>query len=252
MNDSTKRFSDRVEDYVKYRPGYPSELADYLHSRWGLDSGAVVADVGAGTGISSSLFLRRRHPVFAIEPNTEMREKAIELLGMQPLFSALNGTAESTGLDDETIDLIVAGQAFHWFDQVATRKEFQRILKPGGVVALIWNERLTEEGFAADYDSFIIRHATDYTKVDHRNISPEEISQFFSPHICDYKAFPNSQTFDMQGLLGRLASSSYIPPRDTPEFKKMEADLYALFHQYQLDGIITIRYETKVFSGRLK
>ena len=179
--NSTTRFSNRVEDYVKYRPGYPTEVINFLQEKYGITSDKLIADIGAGTGISTALFLHAGYKVIAIEPNKPMRDKAIDLLGSLPGFSAQNGTAEHTGLDTNSIDAIIAGQAFHWFDAEKAKTEFKRILKPSGLTVLIWNERKTSSIFEQDYDALIVRHATDYKQVDHRNIDTEHIARFFYP-----------------------------------------------------------------------
>src|SRR5579863_1519490 len=126
-SNSTTRFSDRVEDYVKYRPHYPVVILSYLRDRYTFGPGWVVADIGSGTGISTELFLRFGNKVFAVEPNREMRSKAEELLAGEAGFVSMDGTAEATGLADSSVDLIVAGEAFHWFDPIRTRAEFVRI-----------------------------------------------------------------------------------------------------------------------------
>src|ERR1019366_5901844 len=138
--NSTTRFSSRVENYIKYRPGYPQAIVDLLSARCGLTSASVIADVGSGTGILTELMLRNGNKVFAVEPNRDMREAAERLLSQHPNFISVEGTAEVTRLNDASVDLIVAGQSFHWFDRVKTRQEFLRVLKPGGWVALIWND----------------------------------------------------------------------------------------------------------------
>jgi SAM-dependent methyltransferase len=249
--DNTKRFSNRVEDYVKYRPHYPAEIIPFLQSAYGLSTDKLIADIGAGTGISTELFLDAGYRVIAVEPNTEMREKAIELLGDKPGFEAQDGTAEDTGLDSGSVDAIVAAQAFHWFDREQVKAEFQRILKPGGLVVLIWNERLTASAFEKEYDELIIRHGKDYRKVDHRNIDTEKIKSFFAPLPCGLKIFPNQQLFDFEGLQGRLLSSSYMPSADDEGYEAMVADLRALFDKYPEGGMIRISYETKVYVGRV-
>jgi SAM-dependent methyltransferase len=248
--DSTRRFSNRVEDYVRYRPHYPAAVVTYLAQRYQLSPPQRVADIGAGTGISSSLFLDAGYPVAAVEPNREMREKALGLLGARPGFEVVNGTAEHTQLPDHSVDLIVAGQAFHWFDAPAAKREFVRILKPGGIVALLWNERLTGSAFERDYEALIREHGRDYERVDHRNIGPEPIAAFFYPHACEYQDFPNRQVFDLEGLLGRLLSSSYMPAREEPGYPEMAAALRTLFDRYQENGRIIIHYDTRVYSGR--
>jgi SAM-dependent methyltransferase len=250
--DSTKRFSNRVEDYVKYRPGYPAEILDYLQTEGNLTSKAIIADIGSGTGISTEMFLMAAYEVFAVEPNAEMREKATALLGHYEKYHEIHGTAEQTGLLPESIDAIIAGQAFHWFDAAAAKTEFSRILKPEGLIVLMWNERLTTSEFEVKYDQLIIKHGKDYIQVDHRNINPEKIGAFFSPASFQSKIFYNKQVFDFDGLKGRLLSSSYIPSADEPGYEAMIADLRQLFDQYQDDGFITINYDTKVYTGKLK
>ncbi len=247
--NNTTRFSNRVADYVAYRPGYPESIVDFLENDYGLEEGDLIADVGSGTGISSALFLKRGYRVTGVEPNREMREKSVELLGEDPCFSAVDGTAENTQLPGRSVDAIIAGQAFHWFDRDKARQEFGRILKPGGVVALIWNERLTASEFEEEYDELIVRHAIDYVKVDHRNIDLEKIKVFFDPAAVELKIFPNHQDFDFPGLEGRLLSSSYMPAKNETGYEAMSTDLRALFDRYQENGVIRINYDTKVFAG---
>jgi SAM-dependent methyltransferase len=251
VSNSTTRFSNRVEDYVKYRPGYPEEIVKFLHDVYGLTQDKLIADIGAGTGISTALFLKKGYRVIAVEPNVEMREKAIELLDSYNGFIPKNGTAEHTGIDSNSIGAIIAGQAFHWFDAVKTRTEFKRILKPDGIVALIWNERKTTSAFEQEYDELIIKHGNDYVKVDHRNIDTEHIAAFFKPEPVHLETFANKQVFDFEGLKGRLLSSSYMPARNEEGYESMINDLQALFNKFQQDGFIVINYDTKVYSGKL-
>lgn len=252
MSDSKQRFNNRVEDYVKYRPGYPLEIIGFLQQNYKLAPGNLIADIGAGTGISAALFLRAGYHVMAIEPNREMRDKSVELLGHISSFQTVDGSAEHTGLQTGSVDTIVCGQAFHWFDIPKAKIEFQRILKAEGLVILIWNERKTESAFEKDYDALIIKHAIDYVKVDHRNISNENISAFYSPNPVHLETFQNSQVFDYSGLEGRLLSSSYMPAKNNNGYHNMIADLRYLFDQYQVNGTITIHYDTKVYIGKLK
>ncbi len=248
--DSTTRFSNRVEDYVKYRPGYPPEVILFLQAQYRLTTEKTIADIGAGTGISTSLFLESGYPVFAVEPNTDMREKAIALLGNTPGFTPVAGTAEHTGLAGQSIDAIVAGQAFHWFDRKAARIEFSRILKPGGIVALIWNERRVLNQFEQEYDKLIVKHAKDYLQVNQRNIELKHINDFFAPGSCYYDLFVNKQVFDFEGLEGRLLSSSYMPAREDPGYEAMHKDLRLLFDRHQEDHKVTLNYDTKMYTGR--
>jgi SAM-dependent methyltransferase len=250
-NNSTKRFSNRVEDYVKYRPTYPEALIPFLQTTYGLTPDQRIADIGSGTGISAELFLKAGYAVTGVEPNREMREKSVELLASYERFTAQNGIAEQTGLAEGSVDGIIAGQAFHWFDRDKAKAEFKRILKPGGSVVLIWNERKTVSDFERKYDELIIAHGRDYVKVDHRNIHTEDIEAFFAPDPVKLDVFANEQVFDFEGLEGRLLSSSYMPARGEEGYEAMIADLRNLFDRSQSDGKITIHYDTKVYVGRL-
>jgi SAM-dependent methyltransferase len=250
MSNSTTRFSDRVEDYVKYRPHYPKVILSYLRDLYTFGPGWVVADIGSGTGISTGLFLRFGNKVFAVEPNREMRLKAEELLAGYPDFVSVDGTAEATGLQNASVDLIVAGQAFHWFDPAGTRTEFVRIARPGAVVALIWNERLIGSDFEREYEELILEYAGDYKTINHKNITDKQIGDFFRPQTFQMRVFENEQRFDFSGLKGRLLSSSYIP-KEGPAYGAMMEALAALFERHAARGQVRVGYETKVYTGKL-
>jgi len=249
--DSKQRFSDRVEDYVKYRPHYPTALLSWLQTETGFDASRIVADIGSGTGISTELFLRSGNKVYAVEPNDAMRAKAEELLSGYPGFVSCNGTAEATGLPDASVDLIVAGQAFHWFDPVKTREEFVRIARPGGRVALVWNERLVLTDFEKEYEALILRYGGDYATINHKNIADLEIGAFFRPEAFVLQRFENEQNFDLEGLKGRLLSSSYIP-KEGPDHDGLFGALEGLFVRHQTGGKVRVGYETKLYTGRIR
>jgi SAM-dependent methyltransferase len=263
ISNSTTRFSDRVEDYVKYRPHYPEAVVSFLKSVYSFGPSWVVADIGSGTGISTEMFLRCGNEVYGVEPNEPMRSKAEQLLagymeggaaGAGGRFISIEGTAEATKLADASVDMVAAGQAFHWFDPAKSRAEFIRILRDlghGGIVALMWNERLMTSPFEREYEELILRYSGDYTTINHKNVDRGRIADFFYPVACRLDQFPNEQLFDFAGLKGRLLSSSYIP-KDGPAAGKMLADLEALFARHQSGGIVRVRYDTKVYSGVLK
>ena len=264
MSNSTTRFSDRVEDYVKYRPHYPEGIPGYLSTVYSFHSSWDVADIGSGTGISAELFLRNGNRVYAVEPNAAMRGAAEELLGAGGTgraamadsgaagrFISVDGTAEATGLAAESIQLIIAGQAFHWFDPVRSKAEFTRILRPGGVVALIWNERLADTPFEREYDELIQHYGKDYKTTNHRNIADLQIADFFYPGAVALAQFANEQRFDFEGLKGRLLSSSYMP-KEGPDYPAMLQDLERLFARHQGAGQVRVGYDTRVYSGMFK
>ncbi|MFT3827122.1 MAG: class I SAM-dependent methyltransferase [Chitinophagaceae bacterium] len=250
--DSTKRFSDRAEGYVQFRPGYPASIVDYLQDEYALTTGKVIADIGAGTGISTALFLHAGYEVFAVEPNEPMMNKAIELLAQFPGFHAIPGTAENTLLEAGSIDLVVAGQAFHWFQKEKCKEEFKRILKDDGVVALFWNERRVHTPFEKDYEALIAKYARKNMRVDHRDTDLEKIAEFFAPYPVDLQLFPNEQVFNFDGLKGRLLSSSYMPLAGEEGYDAMITALQQLYEQYRQNDTIIINYDTKLYSGRLK
>ena len=249
--DSTKRFSSRVSNYVRYRPGYPAEIIELLKTECGLTRASVVADVGSGTGKLTELFLTNGNLVFGIEPNQEMREAGERLLATSANFTSIAATAEETTLSGASVDLIVAGQAFHWFDRKRCRAEFARILKPGGSVVLIWNDRqTTTTSFLAEYEQLLKNCATDYSKVDHKQIDDEVVGEFFG-YVPQKRVFPSLQEFDYDGLKGRLLSSSYAPEEGQPKYEKMISDLEKLFAKREQGGRVQFVYDTVLYYGRL-
>ena len=248
---TVERFSNRVENYVKYRPNYPTKVLQLFLDEMNLRKDSVVADIGAGTGISARLFLENGNQVFGVEPNEAMRKAAEEFLKNFSNFKSINGIAENTSLENESVDFIVAAQAFHWFDQTNTRREFKRILKDDGFVVLMWNERqLDTTAFLKDYESLLIEFGTDYETVRHENITKETLQDFFQTDFSQ-AIFQNSQTVDFDGLRGRMLSSSYIPSADNPRFAEMLKNLESLFAEHAENGKIDILYDTKVFYGRI-
>lgn len=245
--DPTTRFSDRVANYVKYRPGYPEALLHALEREAGLGAEAVVADVGSGTGISSELLLRSGCTVHAVEPNEAMRRAAEEILGGNDRFRSVAGTAEETTLPDASVDLATAGQAFHWFDRVRFREELARILRPGGRVALFWNRRRTDASpFLRAYEQLLRRYGTDYAEVDHARLGPDDFAAFFAGPYTSHH-FPNEQSFDFEGLRGRLLSSSYVPGSGHPSHEPMLCALRELFGAHQKDGQVRFEYDSELY-----
>jgi len=248
----TERFSDRVDDYVRSRPSYPPRLIETLARRTGLGPASVVADIGAGTGVLTALLLPLAGRVLAVEPNAAMRTAAEARHGDQPGFASVAATAEATTLPANSVDLITVAQAFHWFDPIATRREFARILKPGGWVALIWNEReLAHPPFMAGYEDLLRRRALDYDQHTHGRIDEEIIARFFAP--AGYKRIdePSQQVLDLAGLESRALSSSYVPRKGQPGHEAFMAELRDLFARHAVDGRVDFPYLTKLYLGRL-
>ena len=251
MSDTVERFSNRVENYVKYRPTYPPEVLQLFRGEMGLRPDSLIADVGSGTGISAKLFLENGNEVFGVEPNDAMRAAAEEFLTNFPNFHSRNGTAENTGLPEDSVDFVIAAQAFHWFDPEKTRAEFKRILKNNGFAALLWNERqLDTTPFLREYEQFLLKFANDYTKVRHENIDEEKLFDFFG---IDFRraTFENRQIFDFDGLKGRVLSSSYMPAEGDRSYQPMITELQALFAKHAESGKIELSYDTNVFYAQL-
>jgi ubiquinone/menaquinone biosynthesis C-methylase UbiE len=244
--DNTKRFSNRVEDYIKYRPTYPNEMINVLKKELGLTKDKVIADIGSGTGISSIPFLKNENRVFGIEPNTEMREAQEQILKQFSNFTSINGTAEETNLDNNSVDLIFCAQAFHWFDKEKSKKEFSRILKENGNLVFVWNSRSTKTEFQIEYEQILYNNIEEYKNVNHRNIEELDIEKFFNPKTMIMIELENEQTFDLDGLKGRLQSSSYCP-KDGSDYKNIMNEIENLFIKYQNNNLITFHYETKIY-----
>ena len=245
----TGRFSSRVDDYSRYRPSYPAEVIALLERDCGLDTSSTVADVGSGTGLLSKLFLDFGCSVVGIEPNREMREAGEGFLAQYPKFAGKEARAEQTGLADSSVDLVTAAQAFHWFDAAAARREFERILRPPKWVALIWNEREVSGGFLSGYEQLLHCYAPDYRRVDHRQIGPEKIGEFFGHREWKLATFGNIQEFDLAGVLGRLRSSSYAPHPGDAAYEPMMAELTALFETHQQNEHVAFLYRTNIYYG---
>ncbi len=251
-SDPTRRFSNRVQDYVRYRPGYPQELLAILRSEGGLRPTSAVADIGSGTGILCELLLRNGNQVYGVEPNEAMRSAAERQLAGYANFHSVCGTAESTTLPAGSIDLITAAQAFHWFDAARARPEFARILKPGGFVAIIWNDRRMEgTPFLCAYEQLIRDHAIDYGRVRRENVTPEMLEAFFAPAGFRLRVLENAQEFDLPGIQGRASSSSYLPAVGQPGHQEMLDELARIFQTHQVEGRVRMEYDTRVYLGRL-
>ena len=248
----TERFSDRVADYVRYRPGYPPELLECLRRNCGLRPKWVVADVGSGTGLLAKVFLENGNRVLGVEPNAAMRAAGDEFLRDFEQFTSQEGRAEATGLPAHSVDMITAGQAFHWFDRRRARTEFERILKSGGWVALVWNERLTSTPFLADYEQLLHRYSPDYAKVDHRNVEETALGEFFYPGRLRQDTFFMRQQFDWEGVQGRWLSSSYVPASGQLGHDEMRSELKTIFSRYQQDGLVDWEYKTRVYYGKFE
>jgi SAM-dependent methyltransferase len=251
-SNATGRFSDRVENYIRWRPGYPPETLDALKTECGLTGQCVIADVASGTGIWTRMLLENGNPVLGVEPNSEMRLAGERLLAGFPKFTSVAGKAEATTLGDASVDFVTAAQAAHWFDREPAREEFQRILKPDGWLVLLWNERETDTTpFLRDYEQLLLTYGTDYAEVRHERTT-DRVNEFFDPRPFEQRVFALRQEFDYAGLEGRLLSSSYAPGPGHPQHLPMLHDLHGIFEKYAAGGRVSCDYKTRVYFGKLK
>ena len=249
--NAISRFSDRVENYARYRPGYPREVLETLKLECGLTPEHTVADIASGTGIWTRMLLENGNPVFGVEPNAEMREAGQSLLASFPNFTSIAGSAEATTLLDGSVDFVTAAQAGHWFDRALARREFVRILKPGGWLVLMWNERVTDATpFLRDYEQLLLTYGTDYQEVRHENTA-WVLHEFFDPAPFQGRSFAMRQEFDFEGLQGRLLSSSYVPGPDHPGCAPMLQALSRIFNEHALAGRVSFEYNTRLYFGRI-
>jgi SAM-dependent methyltransferase len=248
MKSSTERFSDRVEQYNRYRPRYPNALLDFLVSKTPVP--ATIADIGSGTGILSGQLLQFGYQVMAVEPNKPMREAAEARLSQDQAFHSVDGTAENTTLPSFSVDAVTCAQSFHWFDRAKCRTEFDRILRPKGLIALIWNDRSRQDPLMEQYDELLIRFVPEYPNCAHRRVSPAGIVEFFANGSFELFTFPNHQFLTRDEFLGRLVSSSYVPLAGEPGHKELIEACNALFDQFAVNGSIRFLYETQIYLGR--
>lgn len=245
----TQRFSGRASAYARARPGYPEEMFDHLFAVGALFAGAEVADLGSGTGILSELLLGRGLRVYAIEPNQEMRSQAEWRLSGRPGFTSIAGTAERTSLPDGCVDAAMAAQSFHWFDIELTRQEMGRVLRPGGQVIMVWNNREKElDAFHSAYSELMERYARDKREVDRLREGPQE--RFFH-HGYHHVEFRHTKDYDLEGLECLVTSASYMPKEGEEGYEEMRGKLRGLFARFGDEGMVRMHYRADCYHGRL-
>jgi SAM-dependent methyltransferase len=250
--DPTQRFTNRVENYLKYRPRYPPQIIPLLKKECGLTRHSHIADIGSGTGFLTELFLQNGNQVVGVEPNAEMRAAGERLLVVYENFTSIEGTAENTTLASGSVDFITAGQAFHWFDREKTQCEFARILKSGGWVVIVWNGyNPARNMLLKGYHEALLRYGTDYRDV-HREIADMQVDKFFPAAEYRTAHFEFQQVFDFEGFKGRTLSASYAPQPGEPNYEPMLIELREVFEANQSNGKVTFDYDTEVYYGQLQ
>lgn len=250
-SNATSRFSDRVENYVRYRPGYPPDVLQALKRECGLAPGHSIADIASGTGLWTRALLEHGNHVFGVEPNAEMRAAGERLLAGFPKFASVAGTAEATTLADRSVDFVTSAQAAHWFEREKAGREFSRILNSGGWLVLLWNERLTDSTkFLRDYEKLLRTYGTDYEDVRHERTT-DAVNEFFDPAPFQERVFEMRQEFDYAGVEGRLLSSSYAPGPEHSNHAPMLGELRRIFDACAAADRVTFEYKTRLYFGRL-
>jgi ubiquinone/menaquinone biosynthesis C-methylase UbiE len=245
--NSKIRFSNRVENYIKYRPDYPAEAINFLYDKLRINEQSSIAEIGSGTGIFTKQIIEKVEKIYAVEPNKEMREAAEKSLIVFNNFISIDASAENTSLPDHSVDFVISAQAFHWFDRIKARKEFKRILKSDCIVILLWNNRLFNTEFLKQYEIILKKYATDYNEVNHLLITEKELSEFYSQF--EKITFPNKQTFNHEGLIGRLLSSSYVPLPGEKNHDLLFKEIEKIYKLYAENGKVDFNYITELYWG---
>lgn len=251
--DTTEIYTDRAKDYLKYRPGYPCELIEFIDKELELPSNAVIADIGSGTGIFSKLLLQNNKKVYAIEPNDRMRQMAESMLDRYVGFNSINATAEKTTLMNQSVDMIIVAQAFHWFDPVSAKQEFSRILKPLHYVSLVWNERCVKGNlFLEELEVVLEKFCPEYKTITAYNNTLESVvKSFFLPNPYLKKTFHTYQDLDFEAFKGRILSCSYAPVENDANHKSLIDALFNLYLSHAINEVVRIDYDTQAYFGKL-
>jgi ubiquinone/menaquinone biosynthesis C-methylase UbiE len=243
-------FSDKVADYQASRPDYPAQLFKMLGIHAKLDPGALVADIGAGTGLLTRGLLLQGHNVVAVEPNTSMRIAADLSLLQFPGYRSVDGTAESIPLEDSSVDLITAAQAFHWFEIDSAKVECLRVLRPNGQVALIWNDRVKSEPLHIALDEIFSKYGAAKREALVAHEKRDDVPKFFGVTVPVEFSFPHEHQLEETGLLSLAFSRSYMPDRDSPSGRDASHHIRQIVHRLATEGILSVRYTTVVMIGR--
>jgi SAM-dependent methyltransferase len=251
-NNPTDRFSSLASRYARHRPDYPNPMFDFIEEWADLNKTNILLDIASGTGISARPWLERGYTVIAVEPNDAMRSEAETRLVSYPKFISKKGSAEDTGLDPASVDLICTGQALHWFDADRTRREFIRIGKHEAKAAFFWNVReYAATSFMRAYEDLLCKHAVGYGGGDNR-IDKSKLDVMFGKGKCEIRSFKHSDLLSLDEVIGRAESASYWPKHDDPNYLLISKSLIDAFHRHQIRGMVEFVLSAHVFAGRLR
>lgn len=248
--EPTSRFSDRVLDYEKFRPEYPGEIIDILIKECQIQN-LVVADIGSGTGKFTKLLIAAAKQVIAVEPNLKMREVIENKFRSISNFRSIGGTAEQVSLPDSSVDMITAAQSFQWFNKSKSKEEFIRILKRGGWVVLLWNNRNIESPFEISYEELMSKYALPYPYKKKDDEFMKDIKDFYGESAFKFFELYSYQDLDYSGMKGRILSSSFIPKEESPNHKLLEKDIKSTFDHYQQSGRVRLSYKVDIYIGTI-
>jgi len=250
--DPIKRFTGRAENYDKYRPTYPKEIILELKSKINMTPDKIIVEIGSGTGKLTKILLEEGYTVYGVEPNDEMRELAERSFRDSSKFISINGRAENTTIDDDFADFIIIAQAIHWFKPIETLREFHRILKPEGKIAIIWNQRDIEgSNLQKRYEEILLTYSPEYRNMPHRNLDQLKIREYIEPSsMREYKC-KFSQNLSFSDMKGRLDSTSYVPKQDDPNYTSLIKELREMFDSFQKNELLEFPYITRLLYGNL-
>lgn len=252
LHNTQKIYSGKADFYVTGRPTYPSELLSFIQSTFNINLDSTIADIGAGTGIFTRCLLDSGAYVYAVEPNSDMLKKATQVLKNFPKFIPVNALAQKTMLSTSSIDLLTVAQALHWFNTKETKKEFERILRPEGNYLFLWNERMKDcDSFHQNFEAILSNTIESYSMQAFKDMSPRKlVASFLGSEDFITQTLSNQQLLPLEGLLGRVFSSSYSPNILSKSGKILRENLEKLFEEFHSEGNICMKYETIIIYAR--
>ena len=234
IHDAAARgFARAPEAYERGRPEYPDEAVSCVVSQ--LPAGARVLDLAAGTGKLTRPLLAAGLSVVAVEPVAEMRA------ALPPAATPMEGTAEAIPLGDGSVDAVTVGQAFHWFDGDAALAEIHRVLRPEGLLALLWNRRVEGDPANRAFDELVdpYRHEAPTHRWDSWRGAFDE-TRLFGP--LEERTFASEQRLDADGMEARIGSISFIAALGEPERRRVLARARELAGE----GTVVLPYRAEV------